>query len=212
MSIGAKIRTELAKDLAALQEQILEEFRMRTPGYGGAHVTLDIPAHTHPLPGTEAAERGVGDTTGYTAPGLVGAWRFETSPGGMKSVGAVVNTAPYVEHIEYGWLSKKNIFVPGHHMASSAVNLGNVRNIYAQAARKALVVSLASGSFQKSLGTVKKGRRALGKVSGRKDGVYFYAKKGRITVQGAVGRGVSTETYKRMVENVADMVVAAING
>lgn len=180
-----------------VEEFILEEFRKVTPGYGGMHVIGPFTIqHEHPDNRYEYTER------------LVAGWEFAKYTG-FKSVFAVVNTVPYVEYVEYKWISKKGNLVPGHFMCKAAIEGGNVINLYAERAKKALVVSLTTGMFRakSSIQRAERGRAYLAGGGSGMGRVAVHFTLGAVKVTGAAGRGISTVTYERLARNFGDYIV-----
>lgn len=187
---------ELSRELRAHQEEILEEFRKRTPGYGDQHVIGEAGSpHTHS-----------GDYE-YTQV-LVNSWKFADYTG-TNTVGAVINTAPYAALVEYGYMSAsgEHVHGGGHRMIESTLKGGEVRRMYAQMAGKALIVSLAASDYE-TMGKIAASQIRPSAVPRKKEGfgVYFY--RGKTYVRGA---GVDTAALRKAAAKLGDMICVMLN-
>jgi len=210
--IGKRILGALRNAIVSdgIDAELLHEFQKYTPGYGGEHVVgLDSTKHKHPLPRTRAARRGYPPYE-YTM-NLVNGWRLVENPGGSSQIAVITNVMKYAQYVEFGWISTRGVVVPGHRMIESAVNRGRVRKLYAEAANKALLISLATAEFKIKTGQYKKLRRLSVPMRGRDGGTLRWVKTG-VKSKGTPGRGVSSQVLGRIANNFGDYIVAAFNG
>ena len=189
------------KGLSAVQEQVLEQFRIRTPGYFGIHVLAeDSDPHEH-----SGAYLYTGD--------LSHSWVFIDRPYGRQSVAAIVNTDPAAELVEYGYVAADGTLMHGggHRIVESTLQSGGVRDMYAKIAQQALVASLAKGAFKTS--KAKRRTQTLKSFGGNKKdlSVNVFWRKGRLSVRGGSGSGTTTKHLRELTNNLADALVATLN-
>lgn len=189
---------ELRREFLDNQDIVIEEFQKRTPGYLDQHITnANEEGNAHEHSGTYE----------YTQE-LVEGWIF-TEGGTLNSIAEVINISPHAINVEYGQIiNGVDIHNGGHRMIASTLMHSPVRDYYAQAAGKALLVAL--GTFNYSQRSKLAGD--AGKGAGfKKDGANVYWRKGRITVRGAQGRGATSGTIKRVLENLSNQLVTMFN-
>lgn len=199
MAISQNIKRLLKMDLAAQKEAILLEFRKRTPGYGGEHIVGEA--------GVEHEHEGEYEYTHV----LEQSWEF-VSHTGLKTVGAVVNTAPYAVLVEFGYMSAtgKHVHAGGHRMIESTLRGGEVRRMYAAMARKALIVSLAAEDYG-AKGKIAAAQVLPTTIGRKKDGLSVYFRKGRTWVRGGAGGGVTSASLRKAASKMADALTVMLN-
>ncbi len=200
--IGRRAIAALKKDFRTVEDQVLFEFKMRTPGFAGVHnfAGTEDGNHPHVLPPFFTGD-------------MVNSWQFVESGdagiGGLQSVAAVVNTDPAAGLVEFGWISPSgnNVHEGGHRVIENTLRNGRVRELYAAAAGKALVASLATENYGvrqqlKKATTVPFKRGAVSSIRWQ---------RGAIKIKGAVGRGVSRASLGKAAEQLSNAIVASFN-
>ncbi len=199
---GARAIAALKKDFRSVEEQVLFEFRLRTPGFGGEHNFAGTKEgdHEHFAPPFFTGE-------------MVDSWEFVESGGrgigGFASVAAVVNTSAHAGLVEFGWIapSGRNVHEGGHRIIQNTLRNGRVRELYAAAAGKALIASLGTEDY----GVRKKLTATAGLAFKRGEVANIRWRKGKIKIKGAVGQGISKESLAKVVNRLSEALVNKFN-